>query len=119
MKTLARASLVPVAVSGIVIAILFSALAASGLTPYRVGILVVGVGAALLTSTVALSVNRFLGDETPRMVARQLGERGQSIPQIARHLNISQDAVRGMLGADLAAVRNPRRGNNCRKARRS
>ena len=58
MKAMARASLVPVAISGMLIAILSSALAASGITRYPVEILVVVVGAALLLTTVALSVNR-------------------------------------------------------------
>ncbi len=119
MKALVRTSLVVAATAFLLFAIVYSILANSGVSPFPAPYALYVVGAATLAAFVVLSLWYYMGKEAPRMVARQLGGRGQTIPQIARRLKMSQDAVRGLLGPDPSAGRLSKHGKNFRRVGRN
>ncbi len=119
MKSILRASLIGIVFACASMAVLPSILTAAGTDPYTGQHALLLVGAVALAAFATLTLRRSREEEPPRMAARQLGERGQTVPQIARSLNMSQDAVRGLLGPDPSPARNRVRGNNCRKTGRS
>lgn len=115
MQSIFKASLIGIAFACAAMAFLPSILSATATAPLTGQHALLLVGAIALVAFATLTLRTSRDEEPPRMVARQLGERGQTVPQIARSLNMSQDAVRGLLGPDPSPTRNAVRGNNCRK----
>ena len=118
MKSLLTTPLVLAAIPstiGIALAAVVSATGAASPLPTEYALF--AVGSATLVLFAIASIRSPRGNEDARLLARRLGEQGRSIPQIARSMKLSQDAVRGLLGPDTSAGRRIVDGNNCRKRR--
>jgi len=89
------------------------------LAPDRVTQLLWAVVASASSALIVLLVARWFRHRRSRnAVVTELANRGLSVAQIARRLELSQDTIRQLLGPDECASRKARGGNSFRRKRR-